>query len=236
MLSLFLSSFLLAASCCYCLGYSDVSVGLYCRRSWRTTVISNYSTKLLLPCKFTFTLALKKEKKGNEIERIFSKVSDFVVTPTEILLPTSSRTFVPLGYLLILGLLNVAVLPVLTSIFLDILFVLYFFFGRSIFDDNENLGEDDDNIYVAVTDIISLAGSLFTAGLISPQGFYRPDNSEISLVGVCCCTFLIACLILKAIPQLDSKKDKRLPKHEDEENPSRRLLQLWDEKFLEEKD
>ena len=186
--------------------------------------------------KKVYSMALR-EKKNNQIEKIVNKVSDIVTAPMDIPFQIygSSNAILPLGYLLILGLLNILILPLVTSAVLDILFIAYFVFGRSTLIDYEIIGDDENSADIAVTDLISLAGSFITAGLVSTQGFYRPDpgSGVIQLVALCCCMFLFVSLCLKAIPGANLRRDEEIPNDVllDDESPSKELLRLWDEKF-----
>jgi len=176
--------------------------GFCSRNSLRILPSVDCRTKFRPQAKQISSVALKENKK-NEIGKIISKVSDIITTPSD------NNNF-PLGCILILGLLNVMVLPLVTSLSLDVLFTIFFFFGRSVlyYDETTGDNDDDDNATsVEFVDLISLTGSFLTAGLISPQGFHHQDQSEISFVGVYVCIFIYASLIIKAIPDSDLKKE-----------------------------
>lgn len=176
--------------------------------------------------------------------------SSVAVASTQIPLPLigdagAAGTSISLGYPLFLA-SAFLLLPATTSILLCVFFIGYWSLGRSVIGDSEldgMISQEDQGIKdeeisadsnVAVSDLLALAGSIASAGLLSPDGFATSAASggilsESPRVGVG--LLVVASLSIIASLVKQSEVQARVDDDERRQRANERLMDIWDDNF-----
>jgi len=169
--------------------------------------------------------------------------SSVAVASTQIPLPIigdDGETSISLGYPLCLA-SAFLLLPATTSILLCVFFVGYWYLGRSVIGDDSELdggeiSDEDQGIMdeemsadsnVAVSDLLALAGSVASAGLLSPDGFAKSAASGNLGVGL----LVAASLSIIASLVKQSEAQARVDDDERRQRANERLMDIWDDNF-----
>jgi len=185
---------------------------------------------------------------NDDVDDVLGDAVDSIISFASTPIPISVLPGPPLSLFYILSLFASAILlPGSNSVIIISSFIFFAFFlalGRNLIfgdpleEEGEDDNDDDDAIVTeaVMVDLVALGGSIISSYLLIPQDIIISKSEQdgggsilfiLGLGGI----LSITGILLKDRIALLSRNEDESPSSAENDNPSKRLMDLWDEKF-----